>query len=817
MNLAVQDLRYALRMMRRNRSFTLIIILSLAIGIGTNSIVFSVVNALLLHPLQYPEPDRLAILWLRVPGIGITQDWPSPGEYNDIKTQTHVFKELALARGQSFTLTGLFEPLRVQGMRISSGFLPLLGAEPLMGRIFFRDEDAPGQPNAAVLTYGLWTGLFGADPHIVGRSVILNGAQYTVVGVLRSDFVLNHEVVPTLNGIAKAEIFLPLPLAADASSDYVNEIYNVLGRLKPGVTFQAAQTDLNIVADHIRDQHHRDGTFTISAVPLTEQVVGSVRRALLVLLCSVTFVLLIACSNVANLLLFRTASRKKEVAIRAALGASRRRLVRQLLTESLALGLLGGAAGLVLAALGLYMLKKFNPGNIPRLDEIAIDSTVLVSTIAISILTGIIFGTAPALRLMRVDFHSNLKESGRSSQSEGGFGLTRNKLRSLLVVSEIALSLVLLAGSGLLIRSFTRLLNVPPGYNPDRVISLRLALTDPKYNDAQAKISFYENVAARVRNLPGVTTVGMISALPLAAPGGWGGLAIDGYMPPPNEPELQVDQRIATPDYFRTMQIPLLKGRFFAEGDTLEGQPVSIVDEKMARRFWPHQDPIGKRIRNNDDPKSPWTVIVGIVGSVNQHGLDLEHRAVAYFPYKQVPQNVMYVAARTSSDQPTAAQVIIRQVHAVDPNVSAYDISTMHERLYQSLARQRFVMMALSVFAGFALILAVIGVYGVLSYAVSQGRRDIGVRLMLGAQSSEVLRLVLQHGLALAFSGIVIGLAGSVSLSHLMQSLLFEVKATDKITLSLVALLLLVIALIASYIPAQRAVKVDLLAALRDE
>jgi predicted permease len=815
-HLFIQDFRYALRMMRKSPGLTIVIVLSLAIGIGANTAIFSVTDALLLKPLHYPQPDRLAILWLRSPGLGIPQDWPSPGEYIDVKTQNSSFEESAIAIGQEFSLTGLAQPERIEGIRTSGSLFHLFGTKPIMGRTFSAEEETPGKDKSVVLTYGLWRRVFGADPQIVGKGLTLNGNPFTVVGVLGPEFVLNNEVMPTVASIEKIEIFLPLPLGADAANDRGNENFNVMARLKPGVTMRQAQADIDVIAGRIREKDHRDPTFTISVVPLLEQVVGNVRRAVLVLLGSVGLVLLIACANVANLLLSRATSRQKEVAIRTALGASRVRLVRQLLTESTLLGLLGGAAGLIIAAAGLYVVRTINPGNIPRLDEIRLDAGVLVFTFAVSILSGIVFGVAPVFRVLKIDLNSTLKAGGRRSQDDGGLGLRRHGLRGLLVVSELAISLMLLIGAGLLIRSFVRLAGVPPGFNPGNVISMRLAVNGPKYKEPQPIAQFYEQLGENIRRLPGVKAEGAVSALPLTSSVGWGSVTIEGYTPPPNAPELQVDLRIATPDYFQAMQVPLLKGRFFSNSDTREAQQVILVDEKLAQHFWPHDDPVGKRIRQGG-LKSPWMNIVGVVGVVKQYGLDTDTRMVVYYPHKQQPGRGMYLVARTTSDPATLAGEIVRQIHALGPDVPVYEIATMQQRLNHSLARQRFSMIMLGAFACFALVLAAVGVYGVMSYLVSQGTHDIGVRMALGAQQSAILRLVVRQGLSLALIGIVAGLASALILTRLMESLLFGVKATDAVTFSLVALLLGLIALLATYVPARRAMRVDPLVALREE
>ncbi|MGB7621611.1 MAG: ABC transporter permease [Terriglobia bacterium] len=817
MSQLVQDLRYALRTLRKGSGTALIITLSLAIGIGANTAMFSVINALLLRPLGYPDQDRLAVLWLRSPGIGIAQDWPSPGQFNDLQTQNKAFDELALAIGRTATLTGLTQPERLQAVRTTSTLLDMLGAKAMIGRSLLPQEDKPGQPNSAVLSYALWTRLFGSDRQVVGRSLVIDGKLHTVVGVLEPSFELNHEVLQTIGGLEKAEIFLPLPLSAGMLNDYDDENYNVLARLKPGVSLSQAQASVDIVANYIRETRHRDRTFTISVVPVLEQVVGNVRLTVLVLFGSVFLVLLIASANVANLLLLRAMGRQKEIALRTALGASRHRLIRQLLTESVVFGLLGGAGGLVVASFGLTAIRAFNPGNIPRVGQIGIDSRVLLFTLSVSLLTSLLFGLAPALQALKIDLNDALKSGGRSSQSGGGFDVKRHKLRSLLVAGELALSLMLLVGAGLLIRSFVRLLEVPPGFSPDHVISMRISLTDPQYQDVSAKTRFAEDVQGKIKSLPGVNVQGVISALPLTSAAFWGTVTVEGYVPPANEPEIQADVRGISPDYFRVMKIPLIKGRVFTDSDTKDGQPVILVDDKTAQRIWPHEDPIGKRIRPDDGPGTPYYTIVGVVGTVKQYGLDSSGRVTLYFPYKQRSTTSLYVVARTAPDPAAMSGALIGAIHSVDPNIAVYDIAAMDERLQHSLARQRFSMALLGSFAAFALVLAAIGFYGVLSDVVTQGTRDIAVRIMLGAQRGNILSLVLQHGFYLTGGGILAGLLGALIMGRVMQSLLFGIGATDAVTLLLVAIFLIVVGLVASYLPARRAIRVDPMVALRSE
>ena len=811
----MQDIRYGARLLLKNPGLTLVIVLSLAIGIGANTAIFSVTHALLLKPLPYPHAERLADLWLRSPGIGIAQDWPSPGQYHDVRTQNHVFDETAIALGSPMTLTGVTQATKVDGIESTSTLLDMLGAKPLLGRTFLPEDDLPGKPDTAVLTYGLWKQTFGGDPSIVGRSIILDGTPRAVIGVLRPEFTLNHEVMPTIGGIDKPEVFLSLSKEAKDETNYGPEDFNIMARLRPGVSWQQAQADIDVIATRLRIEKHRDRTFTISVVPIAEQVVGGARSSVLVLLGAVALVLLIACANVANLLLSRAAGRAKEMAVRSALGAGRGRVMRQLLTESVLLALLGGAAGLLICYWSLGVVKAIHPGNIPRIDEIGMDYGVFAFALAVSVATGILFGLAPAWRASQVDLSSALKSGGRSAGTGGGLSLRHDRLRGALVIAELAVSLTLLTGAGLLIRSFVRLVNVPPGFNTDRVISMEIAPGGQNMKTDAQRVEFYRNLEERVKNLPGVTDVGSVSSLPLTPSVGWGGLQIEGYVPPANQPELQVDKRAATPDYFRTMQIPLIAGRFFTPADAGPTMTLAIVDQKMAQRFWPRGDAIGKRVRQGS--QGQWLTIVGVVGVVKEYGLDTDTRMVVYFPYAQAAFGTMFLVARTTGDATQLPNPIVDQVHALNSEAPVYDIATMQQRFYDSMARQRFATTMLAVFAGFALLLAAVGVYGVMSFLVTQGTPDIAVRMALGAQREKILALVLGQGMWLAVIGVGLGLAGSLLLTRLMASLLFEVSATDPLTFGGVALLLLGVAVAACYFPARRATAVDPMVALRYE
>jgi predicted permease len=813
MHTLVQDFRYAWRMLRKNWLSTLVILASLGVGIGANSAVFSVVDALLLRPLPYPQAERLAAVWLHSPAIGIFRDWPSPGQFIDIQNENHSFEEMALAQTRMLTLTGREQPERVAGIRTQSSLLKMLGAKTLLGRVLLPEEDKPGKPAVAILSDRVWRRLFNSDPEIVGKSITLDGNSFTVAGVLRRGFLLNAEVMPAEEPMDRVDAFLPLPLAADAVSNRRDENYNIVVRLKPGVSVQQAQADIDVIASRIREKDKRDGSFGMHVVRLQDEVVGDVRRALLVLLGSVALVLLIACANVANLLLTRAAGREKEVAIRTALGAGWQRLARQLLTESVLLGILGGAFGLLVARVSLSVVHTMNPGNIPRLEDIGINGSVLAFTFGVSLLTGILFGVAPLWRAVRVDPNTSLKAGGRSRQSDGGLYLRRHRLRGLLVISELALSLMLLIGAGLLVRSFVRLQSVAPGFTTEHVLTMQIAATDPKYRDDKALANLYREIEERVAHLPGVVAEGEVSVLPLTGSVGWGSVDVEGYTPPHGQ-ELQVDIRVASANYFRAMEIPLRAGRFFSEHDTPDLPPVAIIDEKFAKRFWPNGDAVGKHLWF--EVKRPIT-IVGVVGAVKQYGLETDGKIVMYLAREHRAPNGMYLVARASSDTAGLPAAIASEIHSIEPTVAVYETRTMQDRWYDSLARQRFSSTMLAAFAGFAMLLAAVGLYGVMSYLVTQNTHDIGVLMALGARPGDILGLVLRQGMELAVIGIVAGLAGAFALTRVMASLLFGVSTMDAATFSAVPVLLAAVAFAATAIPAWRTTRVDPVVALREE
>jgi len=820
MNRWMQDIRFALRSFAKNPGFTLAAVLSLAIGIGANTSIFSVANALLFRPLPYENADRLVILWNRSPGLNITQDWFSTAQYFDIKSSHHGFEQLAIAIGGNYNLTGQGDPERVGVVRVSSNLLPMLGARPALGRLLMPEEDAPGRPATAVLTDGMWARRFGRDPKIVGKPIVLNGQPYEVVGILGQRFSLSQEVLPLLYGTEQAEIFLPFPLSPADSQVRTHEDYNIVGKLRSGVQLPQAQAEMEPITARLRrdfpENYPPNGGLTFSIVPLLEQVVGNVRRTLLVLLVSVGFVLLIACSNVANLLLSRAVGRQQEMAVRTALGASRWHILRQLLTESVLLSLCGGSLGVFLCFFSVKGIHFWGMKSIPRLEDVGMDGRVLLFTLLLSAFSGILFGLAPALRVSRLDLHSTLKDASRGSAGTGAVWGRGNNVRRLLVISELALSVVLLIGAGLLIRSFARLQSVSPGFNPRGVLTFDLTMTGRKYSDKQSILNTYRQLWERLERLPGAQAAGGITSLPLSQAFAWTPITVEGRTPLPGEKFLNADERLVSGRYFDAMGIPLRRGRFFNEQDDATRPIVVIVDEYMAEQLWPGQDPIGKRIHIVEFPsKDPWQTVVGVVGRVKQDSLDSDPRIAFYLPHTQFPTRAMTVAFRGGTDPAAMVSAVRNTLRNLDPDLPMYYVRTMEQRLGESLARRRFSMLLLGVFASVALALATIGIYGVMAYLVNQGIREIGIRMALGATQRNILSLVVRQGMALALSGVTIGLAAAFLLTRLIRSLLFGVQATDPLTFAGIALLLVLIALLASYIPAQRAARIDPLISLR--
>lgn len=818
----IEDLRHALRSLGRSPGFTAAAVLSLALGTGAATALFGVTEALLIRPLPYADADRLAILWNRSPGLGITEDWFSTAQYADIRKEADVFESLAIAIGGNENLTDAGpggQPERVGVVKVSSSLLPMLGVTPLAGRLFAAEEDAAGSPPRAVLSHALFARRYGSDPRMVGRSIVINGKAHEVIGIAPRSFALPREVLPTLNGAERADVLVSLPLGPDADSARGHEDYNLLGKLRSGVSVREAQARLDSLTARLRRDHPEvyppNGGLTFSVVPLRDQVVGGVRRPLLILLGAAAAVLAISCVNVANLMLSRGVARQGEIAVRAALGASGRRLVLQLLTESTLLALLGGMAGTAVAVLGLRWLRAAGERSVPRLGEVGLDATALLFTLLVSIACGVLFGLVPARSAFRVDVSGALRHAGRGTAGGHGDG---NRLRRLLVVSELALAVALLVGGGLLARSVALLSAVPPGFDPSGVLTFEVTTSGDRYKEPEAVRTAYRELWERLERLPGVGAAGGTSSLPFSGMASWGPVTVEGRTPPPGERFLNADQRVVSGRYFEALRIPLRAGRLFDTSDTPDRPKSVIVDERMAAQLWPGQEAVGKRISLGDLAATPvWATVVGVVGRVKQDGLDSEPRIALYLAQSQHVGRAMQIVVRTAGDPLSLAGAVEREVRALDPALPVYRVLTMERRLESSLSRQRFTMQLLGLFSGVALTLAAIGVYGVVTVLVSQGTREIGVRMALGASPGAILGLVVRHGLALTAVGVGIGLLLALALGRVMRSLLFGVGSADPWTLGPVALLMGAVALIASAVPAWRATRIDPIDSLRAE
>jgi putative ABC transport system permease protein len=815
-----QDLRFGVRMLIKSPGVTAVAVLTLALGIGANTAIFSVVNAVLLRPLPYEQSDRLVFLYERGTQMDMSISYPN---FTDWRTQNRVFEKIGVYNRASYNLTGVGDAERLRAGQVSADLFAALRVQAAMGRVFTNDEDKPGAAPVVVLSHGLWERRFGADPQILNRTITLNGRPYTVIGIMPRGFLFPSRV----------EMWVPVgQLSGDPDWQQRGNHPGLYGvaRLNPGVTIEQARADMDTIAVNLEKQYPDTNQGNrIAITPLLEIFVQDVRRALWVLLGAVGFVLLIACANVANLLLARAAARQREMAVRVALGASRRRIAGQMLTESVLLALPGGGFGLLLAQWGIDLILAINPDSIPRAREVNVDGRVLVFTLAVALLTGIIFGLVPALHASKPDLHNTLKEAGRGS-TRG-----RHWIRQGLVVAEVALTLVLLAGAGLLVRSFYHLLQVNPGFAYENVLSFSISLPERRGSPEQ-RINFYQQVTENLRALPGVTSVGLSSGLPLGNNGWQTSFVVEGRpQPPPSQTPL-MEACLASPDYFRTMGIPLLKGRFFTEQDNRShlteaatrglrederfgaGANVVIIDEEFARRYWSNEDAVGKRIRWGTDPRSPVLTVVGIVGRVKMDGLGANsNRVQGYFPFLQLPFAGMVVTIKGAMEPEQMIAAARQQVRSIDPNQPIYDIRTMAQIRSESIAPERLNLTLLGIFAAVALVLALVGLYGVMSYSVTERTHEMGIRMALGAQTGDVLKLVVGQGMKLAVSGVAVGLVGAFALTRLMARLLFGVSATDLSTFTGVAVLLVMVALLACYVPARRATRVDPMVALRYE
>ena len=803
------------------RAVAAVAVLSLAIGIGANTAIFSVVHALLLRPLPYANADRLVILWNRSPGLNIAEDWFSTAQYFDIKTRHRGFDQLAIALGSNVNLTGDGVPERVGAIRVSSTLLPMLGAQALYGRLFLAEDDAPGQAPSAILSHGLWTRRYGADPAVIARTIQLNGQPYSVVGVLPAGFSLPREVLPTLGVVADGDVYLPLPLAANAATVRTREDYNIIGTLARGVSVGAAQREMDSLTASLRAEHPDvyppNGGLTFSVVPLQEQVVGDVRSTLWLLLGAVGCVLLIACANVANLLLSRALDRRKEIAVRTAMGATRGQIAGLLLAESLVLASAGAMLGTALALLGIRAIQWLQPEDVPRLGAIAINGPVLMFTLGLTVAAGLIFGLAPVLGLRRLDIQAVLR-GARSGPAPLRTRAPHVRPFHLLVIAEVALSVLLLIGAGLLMRSYGRLQHVSPGFSADGVLTMEVTLAGPRYPAAEAIRESYRRLWESLDTIPGVVASGGVTALPMSNFFAWGPITIEGRAPQAGEAFINADMRTVAGRYFEAMQIPLIRGRLFTPADTPDQPRAVIIDERLARDLFPNTDPIGKRLKFGDAAStSPWETIVGVVGAVKQYALDADSRIALYRPLTQTGARSLFVVMRADRDVRALMTPATQAVRALDPSLPIYQMQTMEQRVEGSLARRRFVMTLLALFAGVAVLLASIGIGGVMAYLVAQGTRELGIRLALGATPGSLMNLVLRQAVSVAAIGAVVGLACAFALTGTVEHLLFGVGARDPWTFVLMTGIPLLVAVLASALPARRASRVDPLVSLRHD
>jgi len=797
-----QDLRYATRQLRKSAGFTAVAVTTLALGIGANTAVFSVVDQVLLHPLPYPDSDRMVKVSQTFKGL--PTDNASPANYLDWVSQNHVFSEMAASRGWQGSLSAGDRPEQVRGAMTTPSFFALFGVDPILGRGLEPSDARPGNDHVVVLGYGLWQRYFAADRAIVGRDIRLNGEQYAIVGVMP----------PSFSPDGYGELWLPSPWGVpthllvpdkDPRQFRGRNYLDVWARLKPGTTMQQARAELDTIGRRLESQYpDSNGEVGVSFLPLHEYVVGDVRPVLLVLLAAVVIVLLIGCANVANLLLARAAARAKEISIRTALGASRRRLLRQLLTESALLAFVGGVLGFLLAALAVPALLALSPPDIREFKQIGINREVLAFSFMASVVCGVVFGLVPALQSSRSKPNEFLKEGERGSTGN------RGRTRSALVIAEVGLSLVLLVGAGLLVKSFARLMDVNAGFDPDHLLTFSLAL--PSSTDRVRQLAFYQQVVQKLRALPGVQAVGAVSRLPLS-----GGNSSRSFNVPGIEKGYDSDIRVSTPDYFRAMRIPLLKGRSFRESDLGSSLNIAVVNDALARTVFPGQDPIGKQI-THFGPDDLTLQIIGVVGNVRHVGLDADPHSEIYQLLGQAQWPSMFVAIRSATSDPTSVTSVAQNVvWSVNKDVPLANVRTMQDLIANSVQRRKFSMLLLTIFAAVAMLLAAIGLYGVMSYSVAQRTHEIGIRMALGARCPDVLVLVVKQGMALALMGIAAGAILSLGMTRLISGMLFGITATDPMTFAGVAALLGTVAFLANYLPARRASKVDPMVALRYE
>jgi len=815
MGTLLQNFRFGLRVLAKNPTFTAAAVLCLALGIGATTAIFSVVDAVLLRPLPYAQSARLVRVFTEFPTFpngGLRHFWFSAPEYLDLKRDTRSWDDLQAWVEQGVNLAGASEPVRAQAAFVTGGLLPMLGIAPLLGRSFAPEDDRPNVPRTTVLSYGLWQRGYGGDASILGRDIRLNGNPCTVIGVMPASFRFPPgETDP-------AEMWVPLQIDPAKPGGSGNHYLSVLGRLHPGINLPQAQGEMDRYVVHMGQiasphTHSFDPRFhTIVLDGFQDEVVHSVRRAMLVLLGAVIFVLLIACVNVANLLLARSEARRREIAVRAAIGAGTGRLLGQFVAEGILLSLAGAVLGVLLAFGGLRLLAATNAGSIPRAGEIAIDWQVLLFTLGVSLTTGMVFGLAPIMHMRPGMLNEILKSAvGRTTA-----GAAANRFRAVLVIGELALALVLLIGSGLMVKAFWKLQQVNAGIEPDNLLTLRLSLPSTAYRDGPARAAFYAALVARIGSLPGVISAAAANELPPSRQIDANDTAIEGFVPRPDGPLQNVDYwNPVTGRYFETVGARLVEGRFLNDNDGASSTPVAVVNQTMARTFWPHESAVGHRLRT--DPKEPWRTIVGVVGDIKNAGLDRATGTEVYFPFAQFPQAMAYLVVHTRRDPMAAAGPVRNEIHALDRALPISDLRTMEDALNSDRARPRFLTLLLTLFSSLSLVLAALGIYGVISYSVAQRTNEIGIRMALGAQSGDVLRLVTLAGLRLALAGALLGSLAAFALTRTLSGLLFGVSSVDPITFAAMAGALIAVTMLACYFPARRASKVDPLVALRYE
>lgn len=812
----LRDFRYGARTLLKSRGFTAVIVLSLVLGIGANTAIFSVVNTILLRPLEFKQPEQLLLIRNNFVKQGLENVWLSPAEYLDIKQQNHVFEDVAAFSTVNYNLTESGEPERIEGLRVTASLFPLLGVGALRGSVFSADEDKPGNDNLVVISHELWQRRYGSEPNVIGQTLLLSGRRFTIVGIMPAEFKFPLTNVALGQPAFRARVFTPLTFDSEALAERSSRNLNVIARLKHGVSSAQAQSELSIIAARLEQQHpesyRQNMGFALSSVLLQQEVIGKIRFPLLVLLGAATFVLLIACANVAALLVARAIKRRKEVAVRIALGARRWDLGRQMLADTVIIALVGGTIGLFLSVWGVRLLLLFGPQNIPRVDEIGVDARMLIFTLLVSLGTAVPLALIPTLQASKPNLNEVLnEESGKASS-----GLRSARVFNLLVIGEIALAFVLLIGAGLLIKSFRQLSQIDPGFNRQNLLTMQLTLPSLGYPKDSQVSAFYKQLLDQLKIVPGVQSIGAIDALPLSGRKTDTQFGIEGRMPGPGDHLPDEEVRSISPDYFRAMMIPILKGRSFSESDRAGSQMVVVINQALAHKYFPNEDPLGKRLAFDGTPEGPnWREIVGVAGSVKNFGLDLEPKPEFYLPLEQYPSNTVTLVVRTQSNPTDITGAVRNTVKAQDANLPLYNIKTMEEVIAASVSQQMLTVRLFGLFSLLALLLASLGVYGVMAYSVTQRTREIGIRMALGASPRNIVKLVMKRGMFLVFVGVIIGLIGAFVLTRVVANLLFGTSATDVTTFLQITVLLVIISLIATLIPAWRATKVDPVNALR--